>query len=489
MNKQFQTNKPVDIFFSYSHKDEDLRDELEKHLSVLKRQGVINSWHDRRIGAGSEWGNAIDRKLKSAKIILLLVSPDFLASDYCNDIELVCAMELHNEKKAIVIPVILRPSDWKCTLINGLQALPKDGKPVTVWKNRDQAFLDVTDGIRTAVQRIMHLETRELSTQTSHFLSTDTILRNHDIASNVKWVIVLSGTIDDIDKDRAKAIVEHLRKISKDSELTLTRIESGSVKLHLESGREAFETIYSLTTIGRLTSIADHKVTSVYSAFGGTALFVDSNTINSRVDSILHNTKNQLLIQGISLSRLFHNNYRLGYRVRRLLERGYLERGRSVKILLLHPESDEAYRMSFLEYRGELSFKDYQSDKKHHTSSRVYHDILHSLDQIKRVGRQLSDRGSDRLLECRLYRSTPAFFLMISDQTALAELHQMKDDFAKNVHIENTNIPVVEYRQETASNYAADDIGRTGYVVLMSYFNFVWSGAYGDNLESHFIDM
>jgi len=75
----------VKVFFSYSHKDEVLRDELATHLSLMKRHGVIEAWHDREISAGAEWANAIDDNLNAADIILLLVSANFLASDYCYD--------------------------------------------------------------------------------------------------------------------------------------------------------------------------------------------------------------------------------------------------------------------------------------------------------------------------------------------------------------------------------------------------------------------
>jgi hypothetical protein len=99
------------IFFSYSHKDESLRDELETHLAMLKNEGLIESWHDRRIPAGDEFEQAIDAGLERADLILLLVSPDFLASRYCYGLEVARAMELHEERRARVIPVILRPCE------------------------------------------------------------------------------------------------------------------------------------------------------------------------------------------------------------------------------------------------------------------------------------------------------------------------------------------------------------------------------------------
>jgi len=146
--------QPIEVFFSYSHKDEELRGEMAKHLSILKRQGVITGWHDRRITAGDEWAGQIDEHLNSAHLILLLVSADFIASDYCYDLELTRAMERHESGEARVIPVILRPCDWKGAPFGKLQGLPKDLKPVTSWPDRDEAFTNVAQGIRAAVEKI-----------------------------------------------------------------------------------------------------------------------------------------------------------------------------------------------------------------------------------------------------------------------------------------------------------------------------------------------
>ena len=100
------------LFFSYSHQDERLRDLLEVHLAALKRQGVISTWHDRRISAGTELGNAIDQNLNEADVILLLISPDFINSDYCYEREMLRAIQRHDRLEARVIPIILRPCDW-----------------------------------------------------------------------------------------------------------------------------------------------------------------------------------------------------------------------------------------------------------------------------------------------------------------------------------------------------------------------------------------
>lgn len=150
------SNKPIEIFYSYSHKDEKLRDKLETHLSLLKQQGVLINWHDRKISAGEEWAMAIDSHLNTADIILLLVSPDFLASSYCYSIEMKRAMARHEKGEAIVIPVILRPVHWKDASFGKLQALPTEARPITgrFWHNQDEAFYNVAEGIREAIKKL-----------------------------------------------------------------------------------------------------------------------------------------------------------------------------------------------------------------------------------------------------------------------------------------------------------------------------------------------
>ena len=139
------------IFFSYSHVDEELRDQLEKHLAILKRQGVIETFHDRRIPAGNDLDRSISTELERADVILLLVSPDFLASAYCYDIEMQRALERHSRGEARVIPIILRHCDWHSAPFGMLLAAPRDGKPVKAFPDLDEAFLQIAQAIRQAV--------------------------------------------------------------------------------------------------------------------------------------------------------------------------------------------------------------------------------------------------------------------------------------------------------------------------------------------------
>lgn len=144
----------IRVFLSYAHVDEDYRNELEKHLMSLKHQGIIESWHDRRILPGEEWAGRIDDELKRADIILLLISADFIASQYCYEIEMKEALIRHEHGEAVVIPIILRPCDWTELPFKKLQALPKDGKAVAKYPSLDDAFLEISKGLRDVAKKI-----------------------------------------------------------------------------------------------------------------------------------------------------------------------------------------------------------------------------------------------------------------------------------------------------------------------------------------------
>jgi len=98
----------LNVLLCYAHEDELLLEKLKTHLKPLQRQGLIDVWHDKDIDAGVEWEPQIDRYLNTAHIILLLVSPDFIASDYCYGVEMKKAIERHKRGEARIIPIILR---------------------------------------------------------------------------------------------------------------------------------------------------------------------------------------------------------------------------------------------------------------------------------------------------------------------------------------------------------------------------------------------
>jgi hypothetical protein len=209
----------ANLFFSYSHADEGLRDQLEKQLAMLVRQGTIKVWHDRRIGAGEEWAATIDQHVETDEIILLLVSPDFLASDYCYDRELVRAVERHEAGEAIVIPVILRPCDWHGAPFGKLQAVPKDGKAVTLMPNTDAALLEVAQAVRAAVDRISGGERGGRSTAAPPRVG-QAPARVAPRSSNLR----LAKSFTDRDKDRFR--MEAFDYLARFFETSLTELEA-----------------------------------------------------------------------------------------------------------------------------------------------------------------------------------------------------------------------------------------------------------------------
>ena len=142
------------MFYSYAHEDEALRNQLETHLKILHRAGLIEPWTDRRIAAGDEWRGEISDNLERADIVLLLVSADFIDSDYCWDIEMTRALERHEAGEAKVIPIVVRDVNWQKAPFGKLVALPKDGKAVDTWDNRDTAWRNISEGIEAVAEAI-----------------------------------------------------------------------------------------------------------------------------------------------------------------------------------------------------------------------------------------------------------------------------------------------------------------------------------------------
>lgn len=148
-------SSPLSLFISYSHADEELKNQFVKHLNPLKKMGLISEWNDRKLIAGDKWAQEISKNLESADIIILLISIVFINSKYCYDIELERALERHEASEAFVVPVILRSCMWQHTPFAKLQALPKDGKAVKLWTDLDDAFANIAEGIKIKAEEIL----------------------------------------------------------------------------------------------------------------------------------------------------------------------------------------------------------------------------------------------------------------------------------------------------------------------------------------------
>jgi hypothetical protein len=150
--KKDEKGSALSVFVSYSHADKKYKDELSIFLTSLLRQGKISLWVDNCIEPGQNFERAISDALSAAGVVLLLISPDFIASDYCYERELATALEMHEKGDCIVVPVIIRPCDWHSLSFGRLQALPQDGKPVTTWSDRDVGWHDVARSIRRLIE-------------------------------------------------------------------------------------------------------------------------------------------------------------------------------------------------------------------------------------------------------------------------------------------------------------------------------------------------
>lgn len=127
---------------------------IAKHLTSLEREGLIEQWHDRHIVAGQEWSNVIDERLRTSDVILLLISPDFIASEYCYNIEMATALDLHNRGRSLVIPIFIRPTVFEGAPFAKLQGLPRDGRAIAVWPNEDEALATVIQELKGSVLRL-----------------------------------------------------------------------------------------------------------------------------------------------------------------------------------------------------------------------------------------------------------------------------------------------------------------------------------------------
>jgi hypothetical protein len=144
----------IKLFFSYSHKDTNHRRDLETHLATLRNESLIDEWCDKNICAGEDWNQEIENNLENSHIILLLFSPDFIASNACKK-EVKSALKLKREKDKIFIPIILRECGWKeIDGIKNIQALPAEGRAITKWKDKDSAWNDVRQGIKQQIEKI-----------------------------------------------------------------------------------------------------------------------------------------------------------------------------------------------------------------------------------------------------------------------------------------------------------------------------------------------
>ena len=145
----------IKLFYCYAREDKTFRDKLQTQLSSLNHRYRLTHWSDRKIVPGENWEQAINKNLDTADVILLLISPYFIASEYCYGKEMQRALELHRQGTCRIIPILLRPAQWEETPLKDIQLLPTNAKPITSWANRDDAYHDIVKGINYALENLL----------------------------------------------------------------------------------------------------------------------------------------------------------------------------------------------------------------------------------------------------------------------------------------------------------------------------------------------
>lgn len=251
---------PLEVFISYSHKDESVREEFEAHLAPLTRDGMISVWHDRHIPPGDHWRKKIDDRLLSSKIVILMISKDYLASDFCHDVELRIAMEQHHAGISWVVPVIISPVDWHHASFAKLQVLPKDGKAISTWLNRDDAYKSIAMKIREIAIEIGYFENEvkdEISRTdlcgTTSAYQQSAVLTATEAAYIELTIDAEFDTYSEDDKNRLLQAIGHLLGIK--GGIRVVRKRRGSVKLTLKLSPLQVEKLLWAVKGGELNSM------------------------------------------------------------------------------------------------------------------------------------------------------------------------------------------------------------------------------------------
>ena len=262
LETHYSKPKPRSLFYSYSHKDEGLRDELDAHLALLKRDGFISTWHDRKIRPGDEWDAEINDALNRADVILFLVSPHFLASKYCRDVEVRQAMERHRKHEALVVPIILKPVVFASEEFAGLQALPKNCRPLVEWP--DSGFASVAEDLRTLMVDLEFPQRPNPDSQGHHG----------------SWILKLESKPEQDNRQRAARIVARLQDFTSDYSISLqatsvTQVADGDklqtgLMLILTGAAAGFSAIEKAHQAGALSSVLDDRVLQFYIIHGAT---------------------------------------------------------------------------------------------------------------------------------------------------------------------------------------------------------------------------
>ncbi|MFN7115521.1 MAG: TIR domain-containing protein [Saprospiraceae bacterium] len=216
-------SKPLKIFISYARKDADYKDELLVHLKPLKRNGIIEAWHDSDVEAGDEWEPEILRQLETADVLLFLVSPNFMASDYIYNKEIVEAKKRHDRKETVIVPIWIKPVSVPDDFLNKFQSLPKDRKPVSQWADHDEAWVDVVQRLKKLFDKLQN-KTAETPQQSLSDSNNDAITHASSGTFSKAYIRELIGKSRT--KDALTLLLDHTADTDAEAHNTLTLLAS-----------------------------------------------------------------------------------------------------------------------------------------------------------------------------------------------------------------------------------------------------------------------
>ena len=206
MQQSAAKRTPLELFCAYSHKDHGLKEEFSSARSVLRRNDWIQLWTDQEIRPGERWENKISAHLLRAEIIVFLVSADFISSEYCYCVEMATALKRARENQCIAVPIIVRACDWRETPLKVLQVLPHEGRPVTSWGNRDEAWLNVSIGLKAAVKAALKKLLGQVDNNQEHGSGVATGPFPRQRSDNLQDLVAeLNRKIGEIDSDLRKS--------------------------------------------------------------------------------------------------------------------------------------------------------------------------------------------------------------------------------------------------------------------------------------------
>ncbi len=237
MTKNSTEQTPVKVFISYAHADEKHCNDLKDHLSVLLYNKDIEIWYDRHLIPGETWDETIREKLQTADLILLLVSVNMLKSRYILEVELEKALQQRAAGTSIVIPIILKPCDWQDTPFSKFQGLPKDAKPISTWSSKDEAYVDVVKGIRSAIKslipKLKPIDTKDTTDPKTPNQTNKSTLSALELEGLLEEQKILTEKLSYLRKQKAKLsdgskkfeIIKDIEEVEK--ELDILRVKIG----------------------------------------------------------------------------------------------------------------------------------------------------------------------------------------------------------------------------------------------------------------------